>query len=114
MQLLRSAGSMHLHVLLCVYNGFRGAQAVMSVWHCRVKGELVVRAYSPVSSDDDVGYFELVIKVRRSTAQLDFSDCVPATRHHRMASGAAWLARWCLCGSIICSCGMSRCGPRQQ
>jgi Oxidoreductase FAD-binding domain len=30
-----------------------------------VNGELVVRAYSPVSSDDDVGYFELVIKVRR-------------------------------------------------
>jgi len=30
-----------------------------------VKGELVVRAYSPVSSNDDLGYFELVIKVCR-------------------------------------------------
>lgn len=28
-----------------------------------MNGELVVRAYSPVSSNDDVGYFELVIKV---------------------------------------------------
>ena len=53
-----------------------------------MNGELVVRAYSPVSSDDDVGYFELVIKVRRSTAQLGVSDGV-ATTYHRMAGGAA-------------------------
>ena len=30
---------------------------------CRVDGETVVRAYSPVSHNDDLGYFELVIKV---------------------------------------------------
>ena len=30
----------------------------------RVDGELVVRAYTPTSSDDDMGYFDLVIKAR--------------------------------------------------
>ena len=28
-----------------------------------MKGELVVRPYSPTSSNDDVGHFDLVIKV---------------------------------------------------
>ena len=30
-----------------------------------IDGNLVVRPYTPVSSDDDVGYFDLVIKVCR-------------------------------------------------
>lgn len=30
----------------------------------RVDGELVMRAYTPTSSDDELGYFDLVIKVR--------------------------------------------------
>ena len=30
----------------------------------RVNGELVRRPYTPVTSDDELGYFELVIKVR--------------------------------------------------
>jgi len=29
----------------------------------RINGELVARAYTPVSSDNDVGYMDLVIKV---------------------------------------------------
>ncbi len=29
----------------------------------RINGELVSRPYTPVSSDDELGYFELVIKV---------------------------------------------------
>ncbi len=29
----------------------------------RVEGKLIMRAYTPISSDDDVGYFELVVKV---------------------------------------------------
>lgn len=29
----------------------------------RVDGETVMRAYTPTSSDDDLGYFDLVIKV---------------------------------------------------
>eukprot|EP00730_Choanoeca_flexa_P012578 TRINITY_DN4412_c0_g1_i1.p1 TRINITY_DN4412_c0_g1~~TRINITY_DN4412_c0_g1_i1.p1 ORF type:complete len:325 (+),score=73.59 TRINITY_DN4412_c0_g1_i1:34-1008(+) len=31
----------------------------------KVDGKLVVRSYTPVSSDDDIGYFDLVIKVYR-------------------------------------------------
>ena len=30
----------------------------------RVNGELVVRAYTPVSSDNDEGFMDLVVKVR--------------------------------------------------
>lgn len=29
----------------------------------RINGELVVRPYTPVTSDDEMGYFDLVIKV---------------------------------------------------
>ncbi len=29
----------------------------------RVDGELVMRAYTPTSSDDDMGFFDLVVKV---------------------------------------------------
>ena len=29
----------------------------------RIGGNLVIRPYTPVTSDDEVGYFELVIKV---------------------------------------------------
>lgn len=32
----------------------------------KINNELVSRAYTPVSSDDDVGYVDLVIKVRFS------------------------------------------------
>ena len=31
----------------------------------KVNGELVVRPYTPTSSDDDKGYFDLVLKVRK-------------------------------------------------
>ena len=37
-------------------------------YHCylsaRIDGELVVRPYTPVSSERDLGYFDLVIKVK--------------------------------------------------
>ena len=33
-----------------------------------INDELVVRSYTPVSSDDDVGYMDLVIKVRKKRA----------------------------------------------
>jgi Oxidoreductase FAD-binding domain len=35
----------------------------LSVSLYRVNGDLVIRAYTPTSSDDDLGYFDLVIKV---------------------------------------------------
>ena len=36
----------------------------------RVNDELVVRPYTPVTSDDEIGYFDLVIKVH---VWLDYS-----------------------------------------
>lgn len=32
----------------------------------RIKGELVIRPYTPVTSDDEFGYFDLIIKVQKS------------------------------------------------
>ncbi len=31
----------------------------------KINGELVIRPYTPTSSDDDKGYFDLVLKVRK-------------------------------------------------
>ena len=33
------------------------------VCYVQDKGELVMRAYTPTSCDDDVGYFDLVVKI---------------------------------------------------
>lgn len=32
----------------------------------RINGELVIRAYTPVSSDDDKGFMDLVVKVNKT------------------------------------------------
>lgn len=39
---------------------------------CRVEGELVMRAYTPASLDQDLGYFDLVIKVYRANEHPKF------------------------------------------
>ncbi len=36
----------------------------------RINGELVIRPYTPVSSDDDQGFMDLVIKVRRAHTHI--------------------------------------------
>lgn len=36
----------------------------------RIDGALVVRPYTPVSSDDDKGFVDLVVKVRMSCPRL--------------------------------------------
>ena len=33
----------------------------------RIKDDLVIRPYTPVTSDDEIGYFDLVIKVAMDT-----------------------------------------------
>ena len=38
------------------------------------KGELVMRAYTPTSSDDDLGHFDLVVKVYFSNQHKDFPE----------------------------------------
>lgn len=48
---------------------------------CRVNGEPVMRAYTPTSSDDELGYFDLVIKVNtvhlscQSTSSIGKHGC---------------------------------------
>ena len=41
------------------------------------KGELVMRAYTPTSSDDDLGHFDLVVKVYFSSQHKDFPEVHP-------------------------------------
>ena len=36
------------------------------------KGEMVMRAYTPTSSDDDLGYFELVVKIYKANEHPKF------------------------------------------
>lgn len=38
------------------------------------KGELVMRAYTPTSSDDDLGHFDLVVKVYFANQHKDFTE----------------------------------------
>ena len=42
--------------------------------HCCLqdKGETIMRAYTPTSSDDDLGYFDLVIKIYFSNEHPQF------------------------------------------
>ena len=37
----------------------------------RVNGELVIKAYTPVSSDDDKGFMDLVVKVCAPLSKLN-------------------------------------------
>jgi len=39
-----------------------------------INGELIIRAYTPVSSDDDAGYVDLVIKVYKRNVHPKFPD----------------------------------------
>jgi hypothetical protein len=45
------------------------------------KGELVMRAYTPTSSDDDLGHFDLVVKVYFGGQHKDFPEVTPHSVH---------------------------------
>jgi cytochrome-b5 reductase len=47
----------------------------------QIKGELVIRSYTPVSSDDDKGFVDLVVKVYRSNVHPKFPDGGKMTQH---------------------------------
>jgi hypothetical protein len=51
-----------------------------------VNGKKVVRPYTPVSSDDDVGYFDLVIKTYFAVCAFSIAVCVLGVDER-----AAWL-----------------------
>ena len=42
--------------------------------YATISGELVMRAYTPASSDDEVGYFDLVVKIYRANEHPRFPD----------------------------------------
>lgn len=48
------------------------------------KGELVMRAYTPTSSDDDLGHFDLVVKVYFGGQHKDFPEVKPHSVHIRI------------------------------
>ena len=41
------------------------------------KGEMVMRAYTPTSSDDDLGHFDLVVKVYFANQHPSFPEVRP-------------------------------------
>lgn len=47
----------------------------------KINGELVVRPYTPTSSDDDKGYFDLVLKVYKSNVHPKFPNGGKLTQH---------------------------------
>ena len=47
-----------------------------------INNELVIRSYTPVSSDDDIGYMDLVIKV--SDDDIGYMDLVIKVLHVRI------------------------------
>ena len=49
--------------------------------YAKVNGETVMRAYTPTSSDHDLGYFDLVIKVYRSNEHPKFPDGGKMSQH---------------------------------
>jgi hypothetical protein len=50
------------------------------------KGEAIMRAYTPTSSDEDLGYFDLVVKVYFANEHPSF----PLVRPPRRARGPQW------------------------
>jgi len=59
-----------------------------------INGETVIRPYTPTSSDDDKGYFDLVLKVYRSNVHPKFPDGGKMTQHlDKMNPGDTILVR---------------------
>ena len=48
---------------------------------CRINDELVMRAYTPTSSDDELGHFDLVIKVYWANEHPRFPDGGKMSQH---------------------------------
>ena len=54
----------HYFSYVCAYSSCLGNHMYLSA---KIDDKLVIRPYTPVTSDDEVGYFELVIKVGVNT-----------------------------------------------
>lgn len=61
LSLLKGDRTQHIHCSLCISpHGSPGKHVYLSA---RIDGSLVIRPYTPVTSDEDQGYVDLVIKV---------------------------------------------------
>lgn len=47
----------------------------------RIDGQLIIRPYTPVSSDDDQGFMDLVVKVNNSSALTNCEDVQQKSLH---------------------------------
>ena len=65
------------------------------------KGELVMRAYTPTSSDDDLGHFDLVVKVYFSHQHKDFPEVWPCLLISLKPNPWICLCTWHLPGSSM-------------
>ena len=59
-----------------------GAAYTLRCYSAQEKGELVMRAYTPTTSDDDLGYFDLVVKVYFATSTSTSPWCAHAWLLH--------------------------------
>lgn len=84
-------------VVTCVLTWWLHMVVTMVMVGVQDKGEMVMRAYTPTSCDDDVGYFDLVVKVYfannnpafplvshllRQAPPLHASDLIPSQPKH--------------------------------
>jgi hypothetical protein len=51
------------------------------LFSAKVDGKLVMRAYTPTSSDNDIGYFDLVIKIYFAGVNIQFPEGGKMSQH---------------------------------
>jgi hypothetical protein len=51
------------------------------LFSAKVDGKLVMRAYTPTSSDNDIGYFDLVIKIYFAGVNVQFPEGGKMSQH---------------------------------
>jgi hypothetical protein len=73
---------------LLSHSGWSRSLVIVSV--VQEKGELVMRAYTPTSSDDDLGHFDLVVKVYFANQHKDFPE-VRGTLFDQSKISDAWV-----------------------
>jgi cytochrome-b5 reductase len=65
--------NLKLFSFLCIF--IKGLPLGQHVYlSAKINGELVVRPYTPTSSDDDKGFFDLVLKVYKAGVHPKFPD----------------------------------------
>lgn len=75
----------------------------------RIDGSLIIRPYTPVTSDDDKGYMDLVIKVSYGTFHSysrtffthNTSDIECLIKLHVEPIVIVWISTFCACNSLV-------------